>query len=45
MRENMIFKELNGHTPEFGEDCYLAENAVVILAYARRSDRAHMGCW
>jgi len=26
----MIIKELNGHTPEFGEDCYLAENAVVI---------------
>ncbi|MGB3221972.1 MAG: gamma carbonic anhydrase family protein [Desulforhopalus sp.] len=26
----MIIKELNGHTPEFGEDCYLAESAVVI---------------
>lgn len=26
----MIIKELNGHTPQFGEDCYLAENAVII---------------
>ncbi|MDH4161259.1 MAG: gamma carbonic anhydrase family protein [Nitrospirota bacterium] len=26
----MIIKELNGHTPKFGKDCFLAENAVVI---------------
>ncbi len=26
----MIIKELNGHMPQFGEDCYLAENSVVI---------------
>lgn len=26
----MIVKELRGHTPQFGKDCYLAENAVVV---------------
>lgn len=26
----MIIRELNGHTPEFGEDCFLAENAVIV---------------
>jgi carbonic anhydrase/acetyltransferase-like protein (isoleucine patch superfamily) len=26
----MIVKELNGHTPEFGEDCFLAENSVIV---------------
>ena len=26
----MIIKELNGHTPKFGQDCFFAENAVVI---------------
>lgn len=26
----MIVKELNGHAPQFGEDCYLAENSVVV---------------
>ncbi len=26
----MLIKKLNGHIPELGEDCYLAENSVVI---------------
>jgi carbonic anhydrase/acetyltransferase-like protein (isoleucine patch superfamily) len=26
----MIIKELNGHTPKFGEDCFLAENSVIV---------------
>lgn len=26
----MIIKELNGNIPQFGEDCFLAENCVVI---------------
>ena len=26
----MIIKELNGHMPQFGEDCFLAENAVIV---------------
>lgn len=26
----MIIKELNGHQPKFGENCFLAENCVVI---------------
>jgi carbonic anhydrase/acetyltransferase-like protein (isoleucine patch superfamily) len=26
----MIVKEVNGKTPQFGKDCYLAENAVVV---------------
>ena len=26
----MLIKELNGHAPKFGKDCFLAENAVVI---------------
>ncbi len=26
----MIIKELNGHTPSFGVDCFFAENAVVV---------------
>ncbi|MGB3213039.1 MAG: gamma carbonic anhydrase family protein [Desulforhopalus sp.] len=26
----MVIKELNGHTPKFGKDCFLAENVVVI---------------
>lgn len=26
----MIIKELNGHTPKFGTDCFLAENSVII---------------
>lgn len=26
----MIIKELNGHTPKFGQDCFLAENAVAV---------------
>jgi carbonic anhydrase/acetyltransferase-like protein (isoleucine patch superfamily) len=26
----MIIKELNGHTPAFGKDCFFAENAVVV---------------
>ncbi len=26
----MIIKELNGHTPQLGKDCYLAENSVIV---------------
>jgi len=26
----MVIKELNGHLPKFGKDCFLAENSVVI---------------
>jgi len=26
----MIIKELNGHTPKFGNDCFFADNAVVV---------------
>ncbi len=26
----MIVKELNGHTPGFGKNCFLAENSVVV---------------
>ncbi|MFK5957976.1 MAG: gamma carbonic anhydrase family protein [Lutibacter sp.] len=26
----MIIKELNGHKPQFGIDCFIAENAVII---------------
>ena len=26
----MIIKELNEHMPQFGKDCYLAENSVVV---------------
>jgi len=26
----MIIKELNGHNPKFGSDCFIAENAVII---------------
>jgi carbonic anhydrase/acetyltransferase-like protein (isoleucine patch superfamily) len=26
----MIIKELNHHTPQFGEDCFLAESLVII---------------
>jgi carbonic anhydrase/acetyltransferase-like protein (isoleucine patch superfamily) len=26
----MIIKELNGHTPKFGQDCFLAENCVIV---------------
>lgn len=26
----MIIKELNGHTPKFGKDCFLAENIVIV---------------
>jgi len=26
----MIIKEINGHIPKFGEDCFLADNAVVV---------------
>jgi carbonic anhydrase/acetyltransferase-like protein (isoleucine patch superfamily) len=26
----MIVREVNGKTPQFGKDCYLAENAVVV---------------
>jgi carbonic anhydrase/acetyltransferase-like protein (isoleucine patch superfamily) len=26
----MIIKELNGHTPKFGKDCFLAENCVIV---------------
>lgn len=26
----MIIKELNGHTPQFGKECFLADNATVI---------------
>ena len=26
----MLIKELNGHTPKFGKNCFLAENSVVI---------------
>jgi len=26
----MIIKELNGKVPEFGDDCFIAENAVII---------------
>ena len=26
----MIIKELNGNKPVFGEDCFLAENAVIV---------------
>ncbi|MBP8792187.1 MAG: gamma carbonic anhydrase family protein [Lutibacter sp.] len=26
----MIIRELNGNTPQFGEDCFIAENAAII---------------
>ncbi len=26
----MIVKEVNGKTPEFGEDCFIAENATIV---------------
>jgi gamma-carbonic anhydrase len=26
----MLIRELNGHAPKFGKDCFLAENAAVI---------------
>lgn len=26
----MIIKELNGNAPKFGDDCFIAENAVII---------------
>jgi carbonic anhydrase/acetyltransferase-like protein (isoleucine patch superfamily) len=26
----MIIKELNGHKPAFGNDCFIAENAVIV---------------
>lgn len=26
----MLIKELNGHTPKFGKDCFLAETSVVV---------------
>ncbi len=26
----MIIRELNGHTPQYGKDCFFAENAVVV---------------
>ncbi|MBU1567689.1 MAG: gamma carbonic anhydrase family protein, partial [Proteobacteria bacterium] len=26
----MIIKELNGHTPKFGKDCFFAENSVIV---------------
>lgn len=26
----MIIKELNGHAPKFGKDCFVAENAVIV---------------
>ena len=26
----MIIKELNGKKPQFGEDCFIAENAVIV---------------
>lgn len=26
----MILRELNGHTPTYGKDCFFAENAVVV---------------
>jgi carbonic anhydrase/acetyltransferase-like protein (isoleucine patch superfamily) len=26
----MIIRELNGHAPKFGVDCFLAENAVIV---------------
>ncbi|KJR96540.1 MAG: acetyltransferase [Desulfobulbaceae bacterium BRH_c16a] len=26
----MIIKELNGHMPKFGKDCFFAENAVIV---------------
>jgi carbonic anhydrase/acetyltransferase-like protein (isoleucine patch superfamily) len=26
----MIIKELNGHMPKFGKDCFFAENSVVV---------------
>lgn len=26
----MIIKELNGHTPQFGTNCFFAENSVII---------------
>ena len=25
-----IIKELNGHTPKFGKNCFLADNAAII---------------
>ena len=25
-----LIKKVNGHSPQFGEDCYLADNATVI---------------
>lgn len=28
--EIMIIRKLRGHTPEYGDDCYFAENAVVV---------------
>ncbi|MBW2683063.1 MAG: gamma carbonic anhydrase family protein, partial [Deltaproteobacteria bacterium] len=26
----MIIKELNGHKPKMGKDCFFAENAVIV---------------
>ena len=26
----MIIRELNGHKPQFGTDCFIAENAVIV---------------
>lgn len=26
----MIIRELNGHTPTYGKDCFFAENAVIV---------------
>lgn len=26
----MIIKEVRGHTPQFGSDCFIAENAVIL---------------
>jgi len=26
----MIIKELNGNVPKFGDDCFIAENAVIV---------------
>ena len=26
----MILREVRGHTPKFGEDCFIAENATVV---------------
>jgi len=30
IKDSALIRELNGHTPKFGKDCFLAVNAVII---------------